>query len=149
MNEEASNAPYLTARDCSPFSPLDREQEEWLRQVTVLARAADLLLALGSHSKIPSPDYEAIASYDSASGVWWADRYVGELHFEGHTLRIEPRFGMPCLMRWLSTIWGVRLLEAQGSYEHRRVWLWAIISPPLGIPLYCRCQAWFTDQTYR
>jgi len=105
-----------------------REQEEWLRQITALAKPADLLLTLGSRSEDPSRDHEPIAAYDGASRVWWADRYVGELHFESRTLRIEPRFGMPCLMRWLSTIWGVRLLETQGSYEHRRVWLWTIIA---------------------
>jgi 5-methylcytosine-specific restriction enzyme subunit McrC len=103
VNEQASNAPYLTAKDCSPFPPLARDQEEWLRQVTVLAKPADLLLTLGSHLETASNDYEPIAAYDSASGVWWADRYVGELHFEGSTLLVEPRFGMPCLMSWLTT----------------------------------------------
>jgi 5-methylcytosine-specific restriction enzyme subunit McrC len=128
VNEQASSAPYITAMDCSPFPPMAREQEEWLRQITALAKPADLLLALSSRSEDVSRDHDPIAAYDSASRVWWADRYVGELNFENRTLRIEPRFGMPSLMRWLSTIWGVRLLETEGSYEHRRVWLWAIIA---------------------
>jgi hypothetical protein len=41
-------------------------------------------------------------------------RYVGEVQFEGRTLRIEPRFGMPSLMRRLTTIWGVRLVDSKG-----------------------------------
>ena len=43
-------------------------------------------------------------------------------------IRFASSRASACLVRWLSTIWGVRLLEAQGSYEHRRVWLWAIIA---------------------
>jgi 5-methylcytosine-specific restriction enzyme subunit McrC len=84
-----------------------------------------MLLRIGVQS---DKDDEPIASFDGASGTWWAGRYVGEVQFEGRTLRLEPRFGMPTLMRWLTTIWGVRILSSKGRYEQQRIWLWLVIA---------------------
>ena len=85
-----------------------------------------MLIFLGHRDD--EPDNEPIASFDAASGTWWAGRYVGEVHYEGRTLRVEPRFGMPALMRWLTAIWGVRLVDSKGRYEQQRIWLWLVIA---------------------
>jgi 5-methylcytosine-specific restriction enzyme subunit McrC len=69
-----------------------------------------------------------IATFEATTGTWWAGRYIGEVQFEGRTLRLEPRFGMPALMRWLSAIWGVRLVDSKGRYEQGRIWLWLVIA---------------------
>src|SRR5215216_5177768 len=71
---------------------------------------------------------EPVASFDAATGIWWAGRYIGEVQFEGRTLRLERRFGMPALMRWLTAIWGVRLVDSKGRYEQQRIWLWLVIA---------------------
>ena len=127
MIERAGDAESpLVAKDCSPIPVLSREDDDWLRALVAAARTADMILHLGRGSG--QPDDEPIASFDAASGAWWAGRYVGEVQFEGRTLRLEPRFGMPSLMRWLTTIWGVRLLDAKGAYEQQRIWLWLVIA---------------------
>jgi 5-methylcytosine-specific restriction enzyme subunit McrC len=116
----------IVAKDCSPIPISSREDDEWLRKLVATAKAPDVLLHLGHKSD--EPDDEPIASLEAASGIWWAGRYVGEVQFEGRTLRLEPRFGMPSLMRWLTTIWGVRLLDSKGRYEQQRIWLWLVIA---------------------
>lgn len=127
-HDAESDAPFLTARDCSPFPPLGREQEDWLRRLLTAVTPASVILGLGGRPAAEDADDEPVAVLDGKSGMWWAGRYIGELHFEGKTLRIEPRFGMPSLMRWLTSIWGVQLLETKGSYQQQRVWLWVVIA---------------------
>jgi 5-methylcytosine-specific restriction enzyme subunit McrC len=119
-------AAVTLAKDCSPIPIGHRDEEEWLRKLVLAAKPADMLLHFG-HLRTESDD-EPIASFDAATGTWWSGRYAGEVEFEGRTLRIEPRFGMPALMKWLTTIWGVRLLESKGKYEHERIWLWLVIA---------------------
>ncbi len=85
-----------------------------------------MLLHLGQHPN--ELDEEPIASFEAATGTWWAGRYIGEVQFEGRTLRLEPRFGMPALMKWLTAIWGVRLVDSKGQYEQQRIWLWLVIA---------------------
>jgi 5-methylcytosine-specific restriction enzyme subunit McrC len=122
------DAPFLTSRDCSPFLPMDRAQEVWLTRLLKAATPA-VILGLGGRRATEDVDDEPIAAYDGKSGMWWAGRYIGELHFEGKMLRIEPRFGRPSLMRWLTSIWSVQLLETKGSYQQQqRVWLWVVIA---------------------
>jgi 5-methylcytosine-specific restriction enzyme subunit McrC len=116
----------IIGRDCSPIPVSSRADEDWLRKLVAAAKPADTLLHLGNRSD--EPDDEPIASFDGASGTWWAGRYVGEVRFEGRTLRLEPRFGMPSLMRWLTTIWGVRLIDSKGSFEQQQIWLWFVIA---------------------
>ena len=53
---------------------------------------------------------------------------MGELQFESGILRIEPRFGMLSLLRWLGEIWGVRLLDGGGASKEQGLWLWMIIA---------------------
>ena len=128
MTGPDSSANVVTVRDCSPFPELTREQEAWLRKLVSETKTASMLLRLGRPTDDVEQDDDPLAVFDSASGKWWARRYVGEVQFEGVTLRMEPRFGMPVLMRWLSTIWGVRLVESKGSHQQQRIWLWLVIA---------------------
>jgi len=117
----------IVALDCSPITLASREDHEWFRKLVLTARPAEMLLRIGNNRN-DADDDEPIASFDSASGSWWAGRYIGEVQFEGRVLRIEPRFGMPALLRWLTTIWGVRLTDSKGRYQHQRIWLWLVIA---------------------
>ncbi len=114
----------IVARDCSPLPLLGRDEDDWLRRLAAAVKPAELLLPLGESGD----DDEPIATYDSTSGLWRASRYVGEITFDGGALRIEPRFGMSALMRWLGTIWGVRLIDSKGSLREHRFWLWLVIA---------------------
>jgi 5-methylcytosine-specific restriction enzyme subunit McrC len=118
----------IVVRDCSPFPELTREQDIWLRKLVSGTKTGDMLLRLGHAADNAEQDDDPLATFDSASGIWWAGRYVGEVQFEGLTLRMEPRFGMPALMRWLSTVWGVRLVESKGTHQQQRIWLWLVIA---------------------
>jgi 5-methylcytosine-specific restriction enzyme subunit McrC len=71
---------------------------------------------------------EPVAVFDSAAGLWRAGRYVGEISFGGVTLRIEPRFGLPALMRWLGAIWDVQLIASKGVLREQHFWLWLVIA---------------------
>ncbi len=126
MTAQVDSGGVILARDCSPIPVNRREDDEWLRRLVLAAKPAAMLLHLGHQAD--EPDDEPIASFDGASGTWWAGRYIGEVQFEGRTLRIEPRFGMPALMRWLTAIWGVRLIDSKGRYEQQRIWLWLVIA---------------------
>ncbi len=118
------NERLIVARDCSLFQPLGRDDDDWLRRLVAAVKPVELLLPLSEGNE----DDEPVAMFDSAAGLWRAGRYVGEITFNGGTLRIEPRFGMPALMRWLGTIWGVRLVESKGVHREQRFWLWLVIA---------------------
>jgi 5-methylcytosine-specific restriction enzyme subunit McrC len=118
------NERVITARDCSLLPPLDRDDEEWLKRLIQATDVASCLLPVG----VPKSDNEPVAIYESTTGRWRAGRYVGELRFENSILRIEPRFGMPSLLRWLGEIWGVRLLDGGGAMKEQSLWLWLIIA---------------------
>ena len=126
MTDRGGDTSLVVARDCSPIRISGREEDEWLRRLARAAKPAELLLHIGKGGD--AKDEEPIASFDSTSGTWWAGRYIGEVQFEGRTLRLEPRFGMPALMRWLATIWGVRVIDSKGRFEQQRIWLWLVIA---------------------
>jgi 5-methylcytosine-specific restriction enzyme subunit McrC len=123
---ELADGNVILSRDCSPIPITKREDEDWLRKLVLHAKPPEMLLRLARQAD--EPVEEPIASFEASTGTWWAGRYIGEIQFEGRTLRIEPRFGMPALMRWLTAIWGVRLIDSQGTYEQQRIWLWLVIA---------------------
>ena len=128
MTGPDNDGKVIVVRDWSPFPELAREQDIWLRKLVSGTKTGDMLLRLGHAADNAEQDDDPLATFDSASGTWWAGRYVGEVQFEGLTLRMEPRFGMPALMRWLSTVWGVRLVESKGTHQQQRIWLWLVIA---------------------
>lgn len=120
----ASNE-VLEATDLSPIPNVNDEQRRWLSELAASADTAALSLRLSGRA---SEDIEPVVSYDEASGLWWAGRFIGEVQFQGRTLRILPRFGMPQLHRWLFHISGVRLIASKGRYEASRIWLWELLA---------------------
>jgi len=102
------------------------EDQEWLRRLVASVRAPDLVLSLGNER---ASNLEPIAEFDSGGSIWRAGRYIGEVRYEERTLRIEPRFGLPSLLRWLGAIWGVRLTDSSGGAARQAgVWLWFVIA---------------------
>jgi 5-methylcytosine-specific restriction enzyme subunit McrC len=98
----------IEATDLSPICDLAEDDEAWLRRLVQAADTCALALKFSPHDAI---EVEPITFYDEKTACWWTGRYVGEVQYEGRTLRILPRFGMPQLQRWLSLIWGVRLIS--------------------------------------
>ena len=124
MGHQGLSDRLITARDCSLLPPLGRDDEEWIRRLIQATDVASRLLPVGASKSEDEP----VAVYESTTGRWRAGRYVGELQFEDGILRIEPRFGMPSLLRWLGEIWGVKLLDGGGVLKKQSSWLWAIIA---------------------
>uniref|UniRef100_UPI0012E31022 5-methylcytosine restriction system specificity protein McrC n=1 Tax=Herbaspirillum chlorophenolicum TaxID=211589 RepID=UPI0012E31022 len=101
----------LTARDCSPFSPQPTAAEAlWLRKLATHVRAAELVVPMSGERD----DDEPIV-YCAWDGTWWAGRYVGSLSFEGHSLTIQPRFGLATLRNWLFEATSVVLTSTPGK----------------------------------
>ena len=100
----------LIAKDCSPLNPQPTAAEaDWLRKVSANVRADDLVVPISGDRN----DDEPIV-YCSWDGTWWAGRYVGSVSFEGHSLIIEPRFGLATLRNWLFEATSVVLTESPG-----------------------------------
>lgn len=115
----------IEAKDLSPISNISGVEDAWLRKLARHVNSDALTLRL---SRQAEPDDEPIVSFDARTGTWWAGRYIGELSFEDGVLRILPRFGVPQLQRWLSRIWGVRVIASKGQYETSRLWLWELLA---------------------
>ncbi|MFT3785516.1 MAG: hypothetical protein QM770_05050 [Tepidisphaeraceae bacterium] len=115
----------LATTDLSPFDALDGEDELWLREVVQRANVQTLALSFSGRREI---ERSPVATYEVESGRWWAGRFIGEVSYRGRTLTITPRFGMPTLRRWLSRIWGIRLMTSTGSYVGGQVWLWELMA---------------------
>nr|WP_284040728.1 hypothetical protein [Phaeovulum sp. NW3] len=62
-------------------------------------------------------DEEEPIAYCAWDGTWWAGRYVGSLSFEGHSLTIEPRFGLATLRNWLFEATAVVLTDSPGRLQ--------------------------------
>lgn len=103
----------LLARDCSPFSPQPTATETaWLRRLATHVGAADLVVPISGERDNDEP-----IVYCAWDGTWWAGRYVGSLSFEGHSLTIEPRFGLATLRNWLFEATSVVLTDAPGQLQ--------------------------------
>lgn len=101
----------LVARDCSPLVPQPTAAEaNWLRRLATNVRAMDLVVPISGERDEDEP-----IAYCAWDGTWWAGRYVGSISFEGHSLTIEPRFGLSALRNWLFEARSVVLTEAPGK----------------------------------
>ena len=121
----AAEGEVLETTDLSPIPHCREDDKRWLSELAIAADTSVLALRMSGRT---AKDIEPIVSYDEATGLWWAGRFVGEVQFQGRTLRVMPRFGMPELQRWLFRIYGVRLLASKGKYQASRVWLWELLS---------------------
>ncbi|MCM3562928.1 5-methylcytosine restriction system specificity protein McrC [Hydrogenophaga intermedia] len=101
----------LVARDCSPLAPQPTAAEAaWLRRLAINARATDHVVPISGERDEDEP-----VVYCAWDGTWWAGRYVGSLSFEGHSLTIEPRFGLATLRNWLFEATSVVVTDAPGK----------------------------------
>lgn len=101
----------LVARDCSPIFPQPTVAEAaWLRRLASNVHATDLVVPITGERDEDEP-----VVYCTWDGTWWAGRYVGSISFEGHSLTIEPRFGLATLRSWLFEATSVVLTEAPGK----------------------------------
>ena len=101
----------LVARDCSPLVPQPTAAEaNWLRKLATNVRASDLVVPISGERDEDEP-----IVYCEWDGTWWAGRYVGSISFEGHSLIIEPRFGLATLRNWLFEATSVVLTDAPGK----------------------------------
>jgi len=92
------NDPVLKARDCSPIRA-DQESfdHEWLRSLAS-QDVRELVVRLGPENGDSDP-----IVFTDPRGRWRAGRYVGEVQFQGRSLRIEPRFGHD-IGEWLAEV---------------------------------------------
>lgn len=101
----------LVARDCSPLVPQPTAAEaSWLRRLAINVRATEFVVPISGDRDEDEP-----VVYCAWDGTWWAGRYVGSISFEGHSLIIEPRFGLATLRSWLSEATSVVLTDAPGK----------------------------------
>ena len=101
----------LFARDCSPLAPQPTAAEAaWLRRLAANVSASDLVVPVSGQRDEDEP-----VVYCAWDGTWWAGRYVGSLSFHGHSLTIEPRFGLATLRNWLFEVTSVVLTDAPGQ----------------------------------
>lgn len=101
----------LVARDCSPLTPQPNAAEaNWLRRLATNVTASDFVIPISGDRDENEP-----VVYSSWDGTWWAGRYVGSISFEGHSLNIEPRFGMDALRNWLFEATSVVLTQTPGK----------------------------------
>ncbi len=101
----------LIVRDCSPLVPQPTAAEaNWLRKLATNIRASDLVVPISGERDEDEP-----IVYCAWDGTWWAGRYVGSISFEGHSLTIEPRFGLTTLRNWLFEATSVVLTDAPGK----------------------------------
>lgn len=101
----------VVARDCSPLAPQPTAAEAaWLRRLAANVRATDLVVPISGERDEDEP-----VVYCAWDGTWWAGRYVGSLSFEGHSLTVEPRFGLATLRNWLFEATSVVLTDAPGK----------------------------------
>lgn len=101
----------LVARDCSPLVPQPTAAEaNWLRKLATNVQASSLVVPISGERDEDEP-----IVYCAWDGTWWAGRYVGSISFEGHSLTIEPRFGLATLRNWLFEATSVVLTDAPGQ----------------------------------
>lgn len=101
----------LVARDCSPLIPQPTAAEaNWLRKLATNVQTSSLVVHISGERDEDEP-----IVYCAWDGTWWAGRYVGSISFEGHSLTIEPRFGLTAIRNWLFEATSVVLTDAPGK----------------------------------
>jgi 5-methylcytosine-specific restriction enzyme subunit McrC len=92
----------LRINDLSVFEPRPKrkggfDEHAWLERLQEHLRASDHVIRLGETQDIE----DDFVISRNAQGQWVTGRYIGEIAFEGHRLRIEPRLGPNTIAKWL------------------------------------------------
>jgi len=114
----------LCVTDSSSFEAPSDEADKWLRRLARGVRAGDFVVALSDDGQVE--DEEIV--YCERDGTWRAGRYIGTVVFEGHTLVIEPRFGRPRILEWLSEIQSIVLAKMPGVLERHENFIAALLA---------------------
>lgn len=85
-------------------------EANWLRRLAANVQASDLVVPISGERDEDEP-----VVYCAWDGTWRTGRYVGSLSFEGHSLTIEPRFGLETLQNWLFEATSVVLTNTPGK----------------------------------
>lgn len=115
---------YIKAKDLSVIQDVDEEKDRWLREVASEIDNSNILFSLFERHT----DDEPVLSFDAKRSLWITGRYIGEIHYKGKTLAIQPRFGMITIRRWLSRIFGIKLTDLTGTYQEGGFWIWELIA---------------------
>lgn len=103
----------IEMRDLMPIDrALDEAEDRWMAALAVDLDAASLGVPLRASQAADDPEPVLTRGTD---GTWCAGRYVGELHRDGRTLRIEPRLGWPQLREWIGAVLGIRVVDRSGA----------------------------------
>ena len=92
--------PALTLEDLSPHRPAGVEEDAWLTRLSAYLAENDHTLSLSGRRREDEEDDAALSR--GPDGRWWTGRFIGEIHFEGRELRIEPRLGIDVVGVWLA-----------------------------------------------
>jgi 5-methylcytosine-specific restriction enzyme subunit McrC len=109
----------VIASDCSPISDRTRETVAWLAKLAGEVVPKAHVIGFGDGAREPD---EPIV-YCDRDGTWWCGRYVGAIHFEGRSLRIQPRFGMPVLEQWLEFALNLAFTDMPGEVADHEAFL--------------------------
>lgn len=110
----------IIANDLSEIELINDDEKIWLQNLCLYLDKELFTIRLTDKS-----DDEPVIEF--RHGRWYAGRYVGEIQYTGRTLRLTPRYESS-FHRWISTIWGVRMIQSKGSYRNANMWLWELIA---------------------
>jgi 5-methylcytosine-specific restriction enzyme subunit McrC len=111
----------IIAKDLSEIKLSHNDEKLWFQDLCCnLDKELFTLRLTGKNA-----DEEPIIEF--RNGRWYAGRYVGEITYKGRTLRIIPRYESS-FHRWISKIWGIRMIQSNGSYRGSNMWLWELIA---------------------
>ena len=118
--KSAQGRTEIIANDLSEIGLINDDEKIWLQNLCLYLDKELFTIRLTDKS-----DDEPVIEF--RHGRWYAGRYVGEIQYMGRTLRITPRYESS-FHRWISTIWGVRMIQSKGSYRNANMWLWELIA---------------------
>jgi len=114
----------IVAKDCSILEPQpNKKQAAWLEKLAQKSIASKLVIPLS-----PKQSEEEPIVYRDHSGKWWAGRYVGSVSFEGHTLTVQPRFGLDSIREWLREVTSIRVIESNGATHNDNSFITQLIA---------------------
>ncbi len=109
--------PDVVFEDLSSRGSADQAEDEWLTRLVRKLRSEDHTLHFAGGARFDDEDLPAL--YRDAEGTWWAGRFIGELRFEGRTLRIEPRLGLDVIGQWLAYALNLNVVPESATVARR------------------------------
>jgi 5-methylcytosine-specific restriction enzyme subunit McrC len=89
------------------------DENAWLSRLSERIDGDEHRLTLRGVARSDDEDPPALSR--DGDGLWWAGRFIGELRFEGRTLRISPRLGIEVVGEWLAAALNVDFVPQTAS----------------------------------